>query len=655
MSKFKMTVSLNIINHLGLSLYSNTPSVLSEIVANSYDADAKVVRITTDDEDGDQIIIIDDGNGMSIEEINERFLKVGYQKRKEKNKGLSEVFNRPVMGRKGIGKLSLFSIAKVVEIHTKKQGENGQAFKMNLDDIQELIGDKDNTREYNPIEIDFDSEGIEDSGTKIIISKIDKNISKAATYLRKRLARRFSLKDPLGGFDIFINDEIVKKEDLDYYKNFEFIWPIGNFELPFKSSGVTQASLDGIIEGGIEIKGWIASVTTPSVLKLENNENNNKISIMCRGKLAQEDILSSFNEGGIYASYLIGEIHADFLDLDEEKDIATSNRQELNQNDERFKSLTTKVNKLLKKIQSTWTNLRNEKATDKAIIQMPILEEWFESQIGDEKKYAKKLFQTIESLGIEDVDIDKKKELYRYGILSFEKLKHQRKLSELEHLKIENIIEFGKLFTELQDIEATMYYDIARQRVDIIKKLRDAIDENAKEQVLQQHLFENLWLLNPSWERATKGTEFIEQNVQKAFKEITVKLTEEEKKGRFDIRYRSSSDKHIIIELKRYNASYKFDEHDLARQIGKYSSALRKCLEASEIKNPFIESICIVGKNAINDMNEANEYLKVKNARVICYDQLINDSLVGYESYVESVGKIDKISTIVNGLFEKNN
>ncbi len=42
---YRMTLSLNVLNHLGLNLYSNIPAVLSEVVANAWDADAKVVDI----------------------------------------------------------------------------------------------------------------------------------------------------------------------------------------------------------------------------------------------------------------------------------------------------------------------------------------------------------------------------------------------------------------------------------------------------------------------------------------------------------------------------------------------------------------------------------------------------------------------------------
>ena len=38
----------------------------------------------------------------------------------------------------------------------------------------------------------------------------------------------------------------------------------------------------------------------------------------------------------------------------------------------------------------------------------------------------------------------------------------------------------------------------------VIQKLRDAVDEDVKERVLQDYVFERLWLLDPAWERATQ-------------------------------------------------------------------------------------------------------------------------------------------------------
>jgi len=35
---YTLTLDLNVLNHLGINLYSNVPAVLSEVVANSWDA-----------------------------------------------------------------------------------------------------------------------------------------------------------------------------------------------------------------------------------------------------------------------------------------------------------------------------------------------------------------------------------------------------------------------------------------------------------------------------------------------------------------------------------------------------------------------------------------------------------------------------------------
>ena len=47
-SPYRMTIDLNAIKHLGVDLYSNVAAVLTETVANAWDADARTVRIDFD-------------------------------------------------------------------------------------------------------------------------------------------------------------------------------------------------------------------------------------------------------------------------------------------------------------------------------------------------------------------------------------------------------------------------------------------------------------------------------------------------------------------------------------------------------------------------------------------------------------------------------
>ena len=80
---YSMTLSLNVLKHLGFGLYSNVPAVLSEAVANAWDADAEHVRINIDPQ-AERITIQDDGHGMTVDDINEKYLYVGYERRKIK-------------------------------------------------------------------------------------------------------------------------------------------------------------------------------------------------------------------------------------------------------------------------------------------------------------------------------------------------------------------------------------------------------------------------------------------------------------------------------------------------------------------------------------------------------------------------------------------
>lgn len=635
-----MSLDLNVLNHLGLNLYSNTPAVLSEVIANSWDADASQVSIHCNQED-DVITKIDNGCGMTLEDINRKFLCVGYQKRKN-GEAITPVYKRPVMGRKGIGKLSLLSIADTIKIYSKKDGEQN-AFCLSREDIEREITSQNHV--YSPTEVEFEDFEYE-TGTKIVIRKFKKNINRTSEFLRRRLARRFCI---IGrNFDIILNGEMISVKDRDFFGKVQFLWPIGSFDVSGLSTFpniAIQSQLSGDINDSYHISGWIATAEKPSDLG-----ENNKISIVSRGKLAQEDILASYGEGGVYASYIIGEIQADFLDSDDEKDISTSNRQQYIEDDERYQALKAHIFKLLKNVKNKWTDLRKEKATERVTNSSPVIKEWYEGLSTSSRKYAKKLFAVIETMHF-DGDDEKKREFLRYGILAFERLKISEKLESIDNDDlISDLLRFGEVFADLQEIEASLYWEIANERVKVIRSLADSCDTNAKEKVLQKHIYDNLWLLNPSWERATRGSERLEQSVAKEFKDLESNLSEEERTGRLDIRYRNTSGVHVIVELKRYQPTYKVDVYDLHRQIDKYRNALKKCLKAIGRENEPITAICIIGEGVLPpemSLEEANNKL-AGSGRIITYDMLIHNALESYSEYLEREAKVGKLRALID-------
>ncbi len=78
---FTFDISLSVLNHLGRNLYRSFATVLGEAISNAWDADAKNVYIFIDRDKG-CFFIKDDGVGMSAEDFQNKFLKIGYSKQK---------------------------------------------------------------------------------------------------------------------------------------------------------------------------------------------------------------------------------------------------------------------------------------------------------------------------------------------------------------------------------------------------------------------------------------------------------------------------------------------------------------------------------------------------------------------------------------------
>ncbi len=650
--KYQIKISLNVLNHLGIKLYSNIPSVLSEVVANAWDADATKVEITTEKE---KISIQDDGQGMSLSDINDKYLIVGYDRRKD-GESITKKNKRLVMGRKGIGKLSLFSIANRIEIETYKDGEkNGLV--LIASEIEKQLEASGGMGVYNPEPIDPNGISLNQNGTKITISELKRNVTEGTSdALKKRIARRFSILGNENNFNVFINNNQVKITDRDYFHKLQYIWYLGSQskqylnhcseKLEHKEKRGNSFHVNGKIA---QVTGWIGTVDSSGDLK-DGDENLNKIVIMVRGKLAQEDIMENFAEGGMYTKYIIGEIHADFLDSDEEEDIATTSRQNIINDDPRYKELLNFIQGELKYIQSKWTDLRNKEGIKKAT-ENKVIKEWFSSLKGDKKKKAESLFGKINQLTLESDE--QRKTLFKHAILAFETLNYKENLDALENIDPTNIGLFAQIFSDHSDIEATLYHQITKARVMVIKALQEKIEHNALEKVVQKHLYNNLWLLDPSWDRAT-DTPYLEQQVKKAFNKLNSKTKGDKKDGRVDIRYKNSVGKHIIIELKRPERTVSTSA--LLGQVEKYRDKLMEILDNNSIKEP-VEVVCIVGKKlsdwqSSQKRDESNRLLDTKNIRVVLYQELIQNAYKMYADYLAKEKEVGRIFEIIKAIDE---
>lgn len=647
---YEMTVDLNVLEHLGINLYSNIAAVLTEAVANAWDADATAVDIRVD-EATNVITIQDDGIGMTVADMNEKYLRVGYRRREEDaTHGKMTAKGRSVMGRKGLGKLSLFSIAEIIEVQSAKDGQI-HGLRMTVDGIHESVQQRASVYHPEPL---AEGEVTVTQGTLIRLKQIKRQrLGRGVKALRIRLARRFSIIGARQGFIIKINDDPVTVDERGDLSACQFLWHFGP-DVPeggTKPQILEREQLPQCLDHWSPqwvIKGWVGTASRPKQLDSDDAGNLNSIVVFARGRLFHENILDRLNDGRLYTKYLTGQIEADFLDSDTDPDIATSDRQRVQEDDPRYIQLLNFLKNQTTQIEKRWTEWRRKHEVKKAKETIPALAMWLDGLPPGYRESAEELISQIGSLPLEkDEDV---KGLYKHGIMAFERMK-LRGSTEALVASIGNIDRLLKLLADRDSLEASLYRDIVKSRVDAIREFQKLVEDDAKEKVLQKYLFDHLWLLDPSWERAT-GSEIMETRLTDEGV-IVADLSEKEKLGRVDIKYRSMAGKHIIVELKRVDRQMKLLE--LQEQGQTYVDKLKKILLSQNEPTPNIEVIFVIGKPIAEEASNP-ERLKSSMAavspgsRIIHYDTLIKGAQEAYAEYLERSKELDKLEKIVEML-----
>lgn len=113
------TVDAGLLRELGERLVGRPEVALAELVKNGYDADASEVVISFSD---DSIAVSDNGSGMSEEEFEKFWLRVGTTHKQIDR--LSDS-GRELTGSKGVGRLAVQFLGTGVELISRKIGEAG--------------------------------------------------------------------------------------------------------------------------------------------------------------------------------------------------------------------------------------------------------------------------------------------------------------------------------------------------------------------------------------------------------------------------------------------------------------------------------------------------------------------------------------------------
>jgi Histidine kinase-, DNA gyrase B-, and HSP90-like ATPase len=669
--RYVMTVDMSVLESLGINLYSNAAAVISELVANAWDADANYVAIEWKN-DNQRVVISDDGSGMTPEQINERFLVAGYQKRAIEGFE-SPKFHRKYMGRKGIGKLSVFSIADtafVYSVTTKTVDGEEKVFtesglRIAVSDLRAKIRAK---QPYYPTAVPVPPE-YRKPGTTIVLRDLkSKRADLTASALRKRIARRFDVLDDRkpeeGGFQILINGTPVTFADREELKRLEYIWEFGGKIL---AKEVLPPGIERFVfktdvvnaEKGWRVSGWIGTAKQPTDLKRDDEAGSlRNVIVLARKRPIQEGIIDKLDFSRLFGNYVTGQIEADFLDLDDEDDIATSDRQRLIEDDPRVMALQKFLRDRFLEASDKWTEVRPKRKARDALAKYPLLREWVDSRPAYQRTPAETMIGTVASLDFEGTPAEQRAQrmsLFRSGILAFERVGLRQSVTDLERLVNFSAYDLLDVLAKADSYESGLWVDILRSRVESISHFRSLTSANEKEVVLQKHLFDHLWILDPAWERATLS-ERMEEDLRRVYPgEFALDSHGKELRGRVDIRYATNSGTHVIVELKRYLRKVDIDE--LFDQGSKYVLALLQLLEKQGRVSPRVEVVFVLGSKPTvktgglkPDEQLIASRLDNINGRYVLYDELIANAQEQYLAYLEASDKARELETLLGSL-----
>jgi hypothetical protein len=116
----EIVVASRIVDALSSGLYESPAACLKELVNNAYDADAENVGIYVKP-DADEIVIEDDGTGISRSEFIRHFSRISESHKREDSETTTRL-GRPKVGKIGIGFIAANELCDVMEIESTKTG-----------------------------------------------------------------------------------------------------------------------------------------------------------------------------------------------------------------------------------------------------------------------------------------------------------------------------------------------------------------------------------------------------------------------------------------------------------------------------------------------------------------------------------------------------
>ena len=568
----KINYSGRIIDHLGLQMYQSPVAAVAELVANAWDADADRVKIDLPQQlsDDAEIVVADDGNGMSFSECQDKFLNVGYSRRGNATIEKSPLKERRILGRKGIGKFAGFGIAKLIQIETvcRDSGER-TVFEMDISRLR-----TDNYVNRNGTEIDLvefedpDPNRMQDHGTTVRLKSLLLTKRRDPTAFARSMARRFLLHQTAADFRIFVNNESLPEADDLLQVQFSFPKDYLPKEQP---DGLRIENGWGIETVGCqEIKWRIRFYRDPI-----GEEELRGVSVYAGGKLVQTPFffgLSGGLSGQHGQQYISGQIQADILD-EQQEDLIAPERQRVNWDHSLAAQIQEWGQGRLKQLLRLWRDRRGEEREKHLQDRLSGFSARLDSLGKHEGATVSRAIRKIAQ--IETLSMSQFEEMGEAILMAWEQGRLHDLIGDIAQVEELSADQLMQLLAEAQVLTALNTAEAVKTKLLTVGGLKQRIDRHELENAVRNYISRNPWLVSPNWE-----TFAVEKSVQglldRALSESGI-ADDIEFKGRVDLAL-ASGDHLLILEFMRPGLSLDWNH---INRFERYVLLIRNKLKAN--------------------------------------------------------------------------
>ena len=628
-------VAPHIVQDLGINLYTTLPRVLVEFVANAHDADSPDVDVLVDFEairqardelrkihksesgrledmelsDDHVLKIVDHGHGMSREEMQKRFLVAGRRRREEDN-SVRSPDGRILMGRKGLGKLAGFGVAKRVTI-TSRRGEENYATRVILD-YDELVASPAEGKIPVPtekIESDLPARGTEVALSRLVFEPVK---SRRST-IESALANHFRLVNP-DDFAIKVNGEPVQPAD-----------PVHSYEWPAPDTCPGELYETSVLTGGqkrtIQYRVRFTQKSLPA--------RQRGVRIYASGRMASApDLLDmpTGMHGFRMTDYIDAIAIADFIDQESTEYIATD-RRSLRWETYFLAGLREFLSEEMKRAVTAYQTHRDKEAANTVLEDLTTNHIIESARLSSRRRkiamrLAGELAKTFPE-GVSDPGYARNLQILADGLGQGTVLEN---LAVLASSDLPGFNALSEAVFELAVRESGELARFAEGRINAIETLKRIVSDvdfknQKKETELQQLLERAPWLIDPVFTQLVTANQWVSTTYKRLAKHLGIReFAAKNNKSRADLVFLVSTtggSAVTIVELKAANVplnrdhliqleQYILNAETFLKQAGSESVLVRGMLIGSRKPDSHSEKVAYLNNRIKNDQKSSN-------------------------------------------------